>query len=142
MAETALRHLVFACGSSEYAVPDGIAIEVVVLPPLTVVPGAPRHVLGIFAHRGEVMPVVEMARLVGRPLETPASRAVLVRGAAGLVALSATRVRGVEVLEGNWERLGAEGVMACLSGPAVAPSGEVAVIDVAALVGFLARGGA
>lgn len=134
-------HLVFACGSSLYAVPSETAAEVVNLPALTRVPGAPGHVLGVFAHRGEVLPVVDVARLLGRGTDETYKRAVLVRAPRGAVALTASRVLGVSALEGGLERLGDGGVLQHLRGPARAPAGEVAIIDAAAFVEFLSQQG-
>lgn len=132
-------HLVFACGSSLYAVPADTASEVVNVPALTRVPGAPTHLLGVFAHRGEVLPVVDLARLVGHSVDEAFKRAVLVRTTRGAVALTASRVLGVITLEGSFERLGDSGVHQHLRGPAKAPSGEVAVIDTQTFVDYLAN---
>ncbi|MEW5740322.1 MAG: chemotaxis protein CheW [Myxococcota bacterium] len=134
--------MVFSCGASLYAVPAETAAEVVTLPALTRVPGAPVHLVGVFAHRGEVLPVVDLARLSGRPLDDGFKRAVLVRSTGGAVALTATKVLGVSQLEGQQERLGDSGLQAHLRGPARAPAGEVAVIDTDGFFDFLARGGA
>lgn len=142
MAGTHAGHLVFACGSSLYAVPAETAAEVVTLPALTRVPGAPMHVLGVFAHRGELLPLVDLARLVGRPLDEPVKRAVLMRRTGGAVALTATKVLGVSTLEGTPERLGAAGLKAHLRGPARVPAGEVTIIEPDGFIGFLSRGGA
>lgn len=141
MAEAPRGHLVFACGESLYGVPSERAAEVVNLPALTRVPGAPAHLLGVFAHRGEVIPVVDLARLTGAKSEASYRRAVLIRSEKGAVALTATRVSGVAALTGTFERLGDTGVQAHLRGPARAPAGEVAVIDTEGLVDFLVQGG-
>ncbi len=132
-------HLVFACGFSLYAVPADTASEVVTVPSLTRVPGAPAHLLGVFAHRGEVLPVVDLTRLTGHALDADFRRAVLVRTPKGAVALTATRVLGVSTLEGTFDRLGDTGVQQHLRGPARSPHGEVAVIDTQTLVDFLAH---
>lgn len=134
-------HLVFACGSSLYAVPADTASEVVTVPNLTRVPGAPAHLLGVFAHRGEVMPVVDLTRLTGRPLDERFNRAVLVRTPQGAVALTASRVLGVSQLEGAFDRLGDSGVHQHLRGPARMPAGEVAIIDTQTFVEFLSSAG-
>ncbi len=134
-------HLVFACGASLYAVPADTASEVVNVPTLTRVPGAPAHLLGVFAHRGEVLPVIDLTRLTGHPLDEAFKRAVLVRTPRGAVALTATRVLGVLPLEGVLERLGDTGVHQHLRGPARVAAGEVAVIDTQTFVDFLASAG-
>lgn len=118
--------------------PADTASEVVNVPSLTRVPGAPAHLLGVFAHRGEVLPVVDLTRLTGKPLDGAFKRAVLVRTPRGAVALTATKVLGVSMLEGAFERLGDSGVHQHLRGPARAAAGEVAVIDTQTFVDFLA----
>src|SRR5512140_868948 len=101
MSELRQSHLVFACGSSWYAVPAEAAAEVVGFPELTRVPGAPAHLLGVFAHRGEVIPVVDMAVLVGGTPEKT-QRAVLLRLAKGSLALTANKVAGVATVTGQF----------------------------------------
>src|SRR4051812_44057840 len=93
-------HLEFACAETLYAVPADRAQEVVSLPALTRVPGAPSHLLGVFAHRGEVIPVIDLGALTGAKVEGASKRAVLVRVNRGGLALTATRVAGVSVLQG------------------------------------------
>jgi purine-binding chemotaxis protein CheW len=133
-------HLVFACGPGLYAVPAERAAEVVNLPVLTRVPGAGPHLLGVFAHRGEVLPVLDLARLVGKPVDEPFKRVVLVRVPKGAMAFTATRVIGVSHLEGALPRLAEDGALAFLHGPARVPAGECAAIEPEGLLDFLARG--
>src|SRR2546426_5202136 len=111
MSDAQRGHLVFACGDSLYAVPAERAAEVVSLPALTRVPGAPSHLLGVFAHRGEVIPVIDIGILVGAG-ETKSRRAVLIRVPKGTLALTASRVAGVSVLTGSMEPLGTTGIQA------------------------------
>lgn len=139
MADAPRGHLVFACGNSLYAVPSETAAEVVNLPALTRVPGSPPHLLGVFAHRGEVLPVIDLGLLVTGKSDLP-KRAVVVRVAKGVMALTATRVNGVAALSGSFEKLGETGVQAHLRGPATAPAGSVSVIDPEGLIEFLSHG--
>jgi purine-binding chemotaxis protein CheW len=133
-------HLVFACGLSWYAVPAERAAEVVSFPELTRVPGAPPHLLGVFAHRGEVIPVIDLSLLTGGKGET-SRRAILLRLAKGSFALTASKVAGVSPLTGSMDPLGSGGVHLHLRGPARAGSNEVAVIEPAGLFDFLSQGG-
>lgn len=141
MAEENKGHLVFATGSSLYALPADRVSEVVSLPLLTRVPGAPGHLLGVFAHRGEVVPVVDVAALAGRAAESTYRRAVLIRGNKGAVAFTATRVAGVSHVTGSMEALGVSGFQAHMRGPAKASMGDVAVIDPDGLIEFLSAWG-
>jgi purine-binding chemotaxis protein CheW len=140
MSDAQKGHLVFACGESLYAVPAERAAEVVSLPALTRVPGAPPHLLGVFAHRGEVIPVIDIGVLVGAKGERTTRRAVLVRVAKGSLALTAGRVAGVSALTGAMEPMGTTGIQAHLKGPAKAPAGDVAVIEPEGMFDLLAKG--
>src|SRR5438552_13555775 len=135
MSDAQRGHLVFACGDSLYAVPAERAAEVVSLPQLTRVPGAPPHLLGVFAHRGEVIPVVDLAVLVGTQAEST-QRAVLLRLHKGSLALTANKVAGVSAVTGKLDPLGGSGVRMHLRGPARTARSEVAVIDPEGLFDF------
>src|SRR5687768_6798671 len=143
--ETRQSYLVFACGSSWYAVPAERAAEVVSFPELTRVPGAPSHLLGVFAHRGEVIPVVDLAALTGSSAPHGKSdvskRAVLLRLPRGSLALTASKVAGVSALTGKMDPLGSSGVHLHLRGPARSATNEVAVIEPEGLFEFLSQGG-
>ena len=140
MEATPKGHLVFACGESLYALPADKSAEVVSLSALTRVPGAPAHVLGVFAHRGEVVPVVDLAVLVGSKPEKAYRRAVLMRVARGVLAFTASRVAGVSQVTSDDKALGVEGVQAHLKGPTKTHAGDAAVIDPDGLFDFLSGG--
>ncbi|RKH19173.1 chemotaxis protein CheW [Corallococcus praedator] len=139
-SETRQSYLVFACGSSWYAVPAEAAAEVVTFPELTRVPGSPPHLLGVFAHRGEVIPVVDMSLLVGG-VTAGSRRAVLVRLPRGTLALTASSVAGVSPVTGALEPLGPSGVHVHLRGPGKSGARDVAVIDPEGLFDHLSQGG-
>ena len=133
-------HLVFACGQSLYALPAEKSAEVVSLPVLTRVPGAPAHLLGVFAHRGEVVPVVDLSVLTGGKGEPGHKRAVLMRVARGVLAFTATKVAGVSQVTLDEKPLGTEGVQAHLKGPVKTHAGDAAVISPEGLFDFLSGG--
>jgi purine-binding chemotaxis protein CheW len=137
--EARQSYLVFACGSSWYAVPAESAAEVVTFPELTRVPGAPVHLMGVFAHRGEVIPVVDIGLLVGKGSQST-RRAVLVRLPRGTLALTASTVAGVSQVTGSLEPLGASGVHVHLRGPAKGAQRDVAVIEPEGLFDYLSQG--
>ena len=123
-----------------YAVPAERASEVVNLPPLTRVPGAAPHLLGVFAHRGEVLPVIDLARLIGKPVDEVFKRVVLVRVPRGTMAFTATKVIGVSPIVGSPPRLGEAGALAFMHGPSKVPAGDCASIDPEGLLEYLSRG--
>jgi purine-binding chemotaxis protein CheW len=128
--------LVFASGAQWYAVPSERASEIVAVDQLTQVPAAPAHVLGVFVHRGEVIPLIDLVRLrTGTP--GVASRAVVVRGERGAYALTVTRVLGVSAVGDSSTGMGEGGLLAHLRGPVRAEGAEVALVDVEGLFDFL-----
>src|SRR5512140_2520859 len=63
-----------------YAFEAPLVMEVVRIGPLTRLPAAPAFLPGVFTHRGEVLPVLDIGQLVGQgaqPLR-PSTRAAIV----------------------------------------------------------------
>lgn len=102
-------YLAFEVGVSEYALPLSAVAEIQRAIPLTVVPRAPRGVVGVATLRGQITTVFDMAeRLSGDPLVSP-TRIVLVRlpdETVGLLVDRVTRVIQVNTNEieppGTW----------------------------------------
>jgi len=103
-AETVAReeYLTFLLGTEEYAVAIERVREVLKCPPVTEVPRAPAHVLGVVTVRGEVVAVFDPRRRLGLPTAAPdaaSNRLVIVDagdGACGLlvdVIASVVRLR-------------------------------------------------
>src|SRR5512147_2832986 len=63
-----------------YAFEAPLVTEVVRLGPLTRLPAAPAFLPGVFTHRGEVLPVLDVVQLVGQGAVTirPGTRAAIV----------------------------------------------------------------
>jgi purine-binding chemotaxis protein CheW len=88
----------FRVGSEEYAV-DLMRIREIIRPlPVTPVPQAPEFVEGVVNLRGEIIPVIDVRRKFGSPVEppTPRSRFLIVNITGRLVALAVDAV--VEVM--------------------------------------------
>lgn len=66
------EYLTFLLGGEEYAVAIGLVREVIRSPPVTEVPRAPAHVLGVVTVRGEIVTVVDPRRRLGLPPGGPA----------------------------------------------------------------------
>ncbi|HEX9049434.1 MAG TPA: chemotaxis protein CheW [Anaeromyxobacter sp.] len=99
-AEAAVReeYLTFLLGREEYAVAIERVREVVRAPPVTEVPRAPAHVLGVVTVRGEVMAVLDPRRRLGLPGTAPldgAGRIVIVDAGDGACALLVDAVSSV-----------------------------------------------
>jgi len=54
-----------------YAVPIGNAVEIATLGDLTAVPGSPREILGVRNLRGQILPVIDLAMLLGLNAAVP-----------------------------------------------------------------------
>jgi purine-binding chemotaxis protein CheW len=79
--------LTFLLGGEEYAVAIGRVREVLKAPPITEVPRAPAHILGVVTVRGEVVAVVDPRLRLGLPPGAPApgnGRIVLVDAGVGM----------------------------------------------------------
>jgi purine-binding chemotaxis protein CheW len=123
-----------------YAFEAGLVTEVVRLGPLTRLPSAPAFLPGVFTHRGEVLPVLDMNQLLGQqPVAIRGStRAAVVRSGPWKVAVLAEQVEGLlsvrrEALE--TPPAGAAGGPAeFLSAVTRDRRGEIAVLDLPRLV--------
>lgn len=98
--DSALLEVVrFHDGTQGYALESRLVHEVLRAPALTPLPGAPERLRGLCLLRGEVLPLVELAPLFGRPV-TGALGFVLVVGEGrpelGLCAASAEEVAPLE----------------------------------------------
>ncbi|MCI0407905.1 MAG: chemotaxis protein CheW [Acidobacteria bacterium] len=60
-----LELLVFSIARERYGIETAYILEVVSLPGLTPVPSAPPFVLGVVNHRGRILPVLDLRRLLG-----------------------------------------------------------------------------
>ncbi|HEY6099772.1 MAG TPA: chemotaxis protein CheW, partial [Anaeromyxobacter sp.] len=92
------EYLTFVLGNEEYAVAIERVREVMRSPPITEVPHAPPHVLGVVTVRGEVVAVFDPRRRLGLPGAAPASgrgRVVIVDAGEGPCGLLVDAVASV-----------------------------------------------
>jgi purine-binding chemotaxis protein CheW len=69
--EPGTQLLLFALGGESYAFPLEQVREVVKPGPITPVPSIPEHILGVMNLRGEILPVLDLKRLMGVGMGTP-----------------------------------------------------------------------
>jgi chemotaxis signal transduction protein len=129
-------------GGEAYAVPVGYVTEVADLGDVTAVPGAPAEILGVRNLRGQLLPVIELARLFGLP-EAAAPRQLLVAEAGSVrAAFAVDKVTDVGELPDTGEEPGS----AFLTGAILADGDLIGVIDMPRVIGSLCaragRGGA
>ncbi|MCS6970645.1 MAG: chemotaxis protein CheW [Planctomycetota bacterium] len=110
MGETATsitgKFLTFQVGNEEYGIAIQAVREIIAVLPITPVPGAPAHMMGVINLRGKVIPVLSMRARFGLPPAEPHPHQVIivVDGQSGPVGLYADRVREVATFqEGDTE---------------------------------------
>jgi len=122
-----------------YAFEAPLVTEVVRVGPLTRLPAAPSFLPGVFTHRGEVLPVLDIGQLVGHtavPIR-PNTRAALVHCGPWKVAVVSDSVEGLVVVPRRaLEPPPAEstGVAEFLSAVGRDRHGPVAILDLPRLV--------
>ncbi len=94
----ALRACLFALSGARFGVDVRSAREVAVFDDLTAVPRAPRLLLGVANLRGTVVPIVDVAPLLGFPELLPARsvRTLVLRDGPLLAAVAVETVLGLE----------------------------------------------
>jgi purine-binding chemotaxis protein CheW len=122
-----------------YAFEAPLVTEVVRLGPLTRLPAAPSFLPGVFTHRGEVLPVLDIGQLVGQPgvAIRASTRAAIVHCGPWKVAVVSEGVEGlVAIPRRNLEPPPSEssGVAEFLSGVGRDADGPVAILDLPRLV--------
>jgi purine-binding chemotaxis protein CheW len=122
-----------------YAFEAPLVTEVVRLGPLTRLPAAPSFLPGVFTHRGEVLPVLDIGQLVGQgPITIRAStRAAVVHCGPWKVAVISDGLEGLVVIPTRQlEPPPAEstGMAEFLSGVVRDRLGTIAVLDLPRLV--------
>ena len=122
-----------------YAFEAPLVTEVVRLGPLTRLPAAPSFLPGVFTHRGEVLPVLDIGQLVGQGGVTirPSTRAALVHCGPWKVAVVSDAVEGlVAIARRNLEPPPSEssGVAEFLSAVGRDAVGPIAILDLPRLV--------
>ncbi len=124
----------------KFAVESGFVHEVVRLPPLTRLPAAPPFVLGVGAHRGEVLPVIDLARLMayGDTAITGRTRAAIARAEGMVVAMIADQLEGLTLFKASSVApapVGGEGAAEYLSAVVTTPQGAISVLDLSRILG-------
>lgn len=97
-AATSVTLAIFQLGGQDYAI-DILAVkEIVARTPVTPVPSAPRGLEGVIELRGAILPVVDLATMLGLPVGAR-TRVILCRQEEGLFGLVVDGVREVVRLE-------------------------------------------
>jgi purine-binding chemotaxis protein CheW len=96
-------HVRLAVGSESYALPVAHVLEVAELGDVTQVPGAGPGVLGVRNLHGQVLPVFDLAHVLGVTSDDSPSRLVVATSAGRLAGLAVDAVTDVAVLHAELE---------------------------------------
>lgn len=114
-----------------YGVPVQDVVEVLRIGAVTAMPGAPAVVLGLQNLRGQAIPVVDLASLLGLAEPAPRPYGVVVDDAGRLACFAVEAVLGIELLAGSEQDTEGKGP---LIGSALSGDALVGLLDVAALL--------
>jgi purine-binding chemotaxis protein CheW len=113
-----------------YALPVDEVLEVADLAGVTPVPGAAAAVLGVRNLRGTVLPVVELATILGLPRAGAPDRMVVAEDGGRRAGLAVDSVAGVEPLSADTEPAESKH----LSGAALVDGALIGLIDLSAVL--------
>jgi purine-binding chemotaxis protein CheW len=120
-------HVRFRLGDESLAIPVTQVLEVAELGNIAPVPGAPPAVLGVRNLRGQVLPVIDLAALIGTRRGTdPAAKLVIAEEAGRRAGLAIDRVTDVSELAGAVQQADSP----FLSGSTMAGEELVGIVDV------------
>lgn len=99
----AIAVLAVLAGDEAYGFPLSAVREILVPPPLTEVPRAPRHFLGVIAVRGQIITVIDLPKMLHLEAEQtdPYGRILLVDNGEELIGVAVDRVIQVYRMEPN-----------------------------------------
>ena len=87
--------LLFNVGDTYYGLPVIRIESIIAAPDPTPVAGAPHYVLGMFNLRGRVLPIVDLAGVLGQHDDEPAERVVVVQSRESAIGLAVRSVSEV-----------------------------------------------
>jgi len=135
----ALRVVCFELRGQELAIPIGDVRETVPMQPITRVFLTPACLAGVFSLRGEIVPALDLAVLLGLPRTELGddSRIVVISHAAGTAGIVVDRMRELRTLTEALEPPPANvspSVASLLAGIAATDTGSVRVLDAGAVL--------
>jgi purine-binding chemotaxis protein CheW len=99
----ALAVLAVLAGDEAYGFPLSAVREILMPPPLTEVPRAPEHFLGVIAVRGQIITLIDLPKMLHLEVQQtePYGRVLLVDNGAELIGVAVDRVIQVYRMEPN-----------------------------------------
>jgi purine-binding chemotaxis protein CheW len=123
-------HVRVVAGGEHYALPVEAVLEITEIGQVTPVPGAPSGVLGVRNLRGQVIPVIDLATVLGLSGEVESERIVVTEDGDLRAALAVTSTDDVGELGAATEEVESP----YLSGAILVEDALVGIVDVPALL--------
>ena len=127
-------HVRVLAGGEHYALPVGAVIEIAELGQVTSVPGAPSGVLGVRNLRGQVIPVIDLATMLGLSADAGSQRIVVAEDGSLRAALAVTDTVDVGELGQATEEVESD----YLNGAILVDDALVGILDVPKLLAAVA----
>jgi purine-binding chemotaxis protein CheW len=127
-------HVRVLAGGEHYALPVSAVLEIAELGHVTPVPGAPSGVLGVRNLRGQVIPVIDLATMLGLSADDASERIVVTEDGTHRAALAVTDTVDVGELGAATEQVESH----YLSGALLVEDALVGLVDVPALLAAVA----
>lgn len=129
----------FRIGELALGVPSENVREVVRLGPMTPLPRSPSFLLGVCGHRGEVLPVVDLLRYLGKGEAKTTTRTRLFVGIAerfhvGFLADAVTGLERVQLADIRPPPMAGDWANEHVLGVVMRPQGTLALLDLAKLL--------
>jgi chemotaxis signal transduction protein len=130
-------HVRFRVGEESFALPVEQVLEVAELGAVASVPGAPDCVLGVRNLRGQVLPVIDLAAVLGtRRANGPAAKLVIAEDAGRRAGLAIDQVTDVSELSGATQQTESP----FLFGSTLAEGELVGIVDIEVVFDAVAEG--
>jgi purine-binding chemotaxis protein CheW len=123
-------HVRVVAGGEHYALPVTEVLEIAEIGQVTPVPGAPPGVLGVRNLRGQVVPVIDLATMLGLSPDAENERIVVTEDDGRRAALAVTGTADVGELGAATEEVDSP----YLSGAVLVEGALVGIVDVSALL--------
>jgi purine-binding chemotaxis protein CheW len=129
-------HVRFRLGDESFALPVAQVLEVADLGALAPVPGAPPSVLGVRNLRGQVLPVIDLATVLGTARAQEAEKLVITEEAGRRAGFAIDEVTDVAELQGPVHETDSP----YLSGSALVEGDLIGIVDVERVFAAVERG--
>jgi purine-binding chemotaxis protein CheW len=129
-------HVRFRVGDENFALPVAQVLEVADLGQLAPVPGSPPSVLGVRNLRGQVLPVIDLATVLGTARTDGGQKLVITEGSGRRAGLAIDEVTDVAELPGPVQ----DADSPFLSGSALVHGDLVGIVDIEGVFAAVERG--